>query len=95
MLLRNVLRKTNQLRKLTRVCFSEASSLETPSSGNLSQHLKTFQFSKESLTDFGDLPRGEIPASLKVDPKLDHVTLSNGAQVAHEHFDGYHTGIVC
>ena len=54
--------------------------------------LKTFQFSKENLLDFGDLPRGEIPTALQVDPKFEHVKLNNGAQIGFEHFDGHHTG---
>ena len=92
MLLRNVLRKSKELRSIAKVCFSETNTLKNTSDSSMTQKLKTFQFSKESLTDFGDLPRGEIPSSLKVDPKFDHVTLDNGAQVGLEHFDGHHTG---
>ena len=92
MLLRNVLRKSKDLRSLVKLRFSETSAVKGSSDSSMTQKLKTFQFSKESLTDFGDLPRGEIPSSLKVDPKFDHVQLDNGAQVGLEHFDGHHTG---
>jgi len=90
MLLRNVLRKSSQLRFVTN--FAQSTSLESASPGSLDRALKTFQFSKERLTDFGDLPRGQVPDALALDPRFDHVKLGNGAHVALEHFNGYHTG---
>jgi processing peptidase subunit beta len=36
------------------------------------------QFSKKRLTDFGDLPAGEIPEALKFSKPVFQKTLSNG-----------------
>ena len=36
------------------------------------------QFSKKRLTDFGDLPAGEIPEALRYSRPTFHKTLSNG-----------------
>ena len=92
MLVRNVLRKGKQLRSLNRFCFADSDVLKKTSSEDLQTRIKTFQFSKEVLTDFGDLPRGQVPQSLQVDPKFDHFKLKNGSQIGFEHFDGHHSG---
>ena len=42
------------------------------------------QFSKKRLTDFGDLPAGEIPEALKYSRPLFNRTLSNGVKVVAE-----------
>lgn len=44
------------------------------------------QFSKARLTDFGDLPRGDIPLPLEVSPKSNLYTLKNGAKVFCEEY---------
>jgi hypothetical protein len=77
---------------LTRASFSTADSLQPKSESSLTGKFKTFQFTKERLKDFGELPRGEIPTALQVDPKFDHIKLDNGVQIGMEHFDGHHSG---
>jgi len=42
------------------------------------------QFSKEKLTEFGDLPLGEIPDALKYDRPFQLTKLNNGVRVATE-----------
>jgi len=46
------------------------------------------QFSKERLTDFGDLPLGEIPEALKYDRAVETSQLNNGIKVATQHWPG-------
>lgn len=46
------------------------------------------QFSKERLTDFGDLPLGEIPEALKYDRAVETSQLNNGVKVATQHWPG-------
>jgi processing peptidase subunit beta len=46
------------------------------------------QFSKHRLTDFGDLPAGQIPEALKYDREHKVATLSNGVRVATEQWSG-------
>lgn len=46
------------------------------------------QFSKERLTDFGDLPVGEIPEALKWDRQTETSSLTNGVRVATQHWNG-------
>ena len=94
MLLRNMLRTTKSLHKITRAYFSDTSVSNAGNDSSLQSRFTTFQFTKEKCTDFGDLPRGEVPDALKVDPKFDHVKLDNGVQIGMEHFDGHHSGNV-
>jgi processing peptidase subunit beta len=42
------------------------------------------QFSKSGLTDFGELPQGEIPEALKYDRPSQVTELENGIRVATE-----------
>lgn len=42
------------------------------------------QFSKSRLTDFGELPFGEIPDALKYSRPLGYQSLSNGVKVCTE-----------
>jgi processing peptidase subunit beta len=46
------------------------------------------QFSKDKLTDFGDLPAGEVPEALKYDRPVETSRLPNGIQVATQHWPG-------
>jgi len=46
------------------------------------------QFSKERLTDFGDLPTGEVPEALKFDRPVETSQLNNGVRVATQHWPG-------
>lgn len=46
------------------------------------------QFSKDRLTDFGDLPVGEIPEALKWDRQVETSQLNNGVKVATQHWNG-------
>jgi processing peptidase subunit beta len=46
------------------------------------------QFSKARLSDFGELPTGEIPEALKYDRPTTVSTLSNGIRVATEYWPG-------
>lgn len=46
------------------------------------------QFSKSRLTDFGELPFGEIPDALKVSRPLGYQSLSNGVKVCSESWAG-------
>jgi len=56
-----------------------------PSKGsNLDRPTRRLQFSKERLTDFGDLPRGEIPDSLMVSPASKVSSTDNGVTVGTE-----------
>jgi len=42
------------------------------------------QFTKSRLTDFGELPLGEIPEALKFDRPTNVTVLDNGVKVASE-----------
>lgn len=93
MLLNRVLRKTNTVRNLLKMRFSE----NLPKKNNesrLSNAQKAFQFRKDELIDFGELPRGEIPDALKIDPKFDLVNLPNAAKIGVEHYNSNHAGNV-
>jgi hypothetical protein len=46
------------------------------------------QFSKRRLTDFGELPHGEIPDALKVSRPSGFTKLPNGVKVASESWVG-------
>jgi processing peptidase subunit beta len=48
---------------------------------------ETLQFSKAKLTDFGELPTGEIPQALHYDFASQLSTLSNGLRVVTEEMD--------
>jgi hypothetical protein len=93
MLLRSSLRRTKNLQNSLKRCFSQQNQVQETVSSHLSDQIKTFQFSKENLVDFGELPRGEIPEALKYNPSFNHVSLNNGAQVGLEHYDSLHSGI--
>ena len=47
----------------------------------------SMQFSKKRLTDFGDLPAGEIPEALKFSKPVFNKTLSNGITAVAETWD--------
>ncbi len=49
---------------------------------------QSLQFSKQRLTDFGELPRGEVPNALHFSPAFKHTKLSNGAQLFTEQYSG-------
>lgn len=49
---------------------------------------QTMQFSKQRLTDFGELPRGEVPLALHFSPAFKHTRLANGAQLFTEQYPG-------
>lgn len=93
MLLRTSIRRSKNLKNNLRRCFAEQNQLKETKSSDLSGQLKTFQFTKERLTDFGELPRGEIPEALNYNPVFEHKTLQNNAQVGIEHHDSLHSGI--
>ena len=92
MLLRKGLKRCQILPRILQKNFSHE--VQDVKASSISSKLKTFQFSKEKLVDFGELPRGEIPDALKVNPKFDHVVLENNAQIGLEHYAGCHTGLL-
>ena len=51
---------------------------------NLDRPTRKLQFSKERLTDFGELPRGEIPEALEYNPISKVSTTDNGVTVGTE-----------
>lgn len=93
MLLNRVLRKTNSVRNLLKMRFSENLPKRNTES-QLSNVQKAFQFRKDDLIDFGELPRGEIPEALKIDPKFDLINLPNSAKIGVEHYNSNHAGKV-
>lgn len=60
--------------KAPRFCFSE---VVRRNPDDLTRY-DAMQFSKKRLTDFGDLPAGEIPDALRYSRFTFHKTLSNG-----------------
>lgn len=68
---------------LWRILPSFSSIIEQPkySVGERSYEL---QFSKKKLTDFGELPTGEIPDALKVSRPSSFTKLPNGVKVCSE-----------
>lgn len=48
---------------------------------------ESLQFSKNKLTDFGELPQGEIPNALQYDFKSQLTKLDNGMRVVTEEAD--------
>lgn len=54
---------------------------------------ESVQFSKSRLTDFGELPPGEVPNALKYSPAHSHIRLSNGVQVVTESYPGDVTSV--
>lgn len=55
---------------------------------NMPEFYNAVQFSKKRLTDFGELPRGEIPNALKYSPEHTQTRLPNGVQVVTETYPG-------
>lgn len=47
---------------------------------------ENLQFSKDKLTDFGDLPLGKVPEALEFDLPSNISYLKNGVKVASEAF---------
>ena len=63
------------------------------SQAQVPEFYESVQFSKGRLTDFGELPRGEIPNALKYSPATSHIRLSNGVQVFTEAYAGNTTSV--
>lgn len=55
---------------------------------NMPEFYNAVQFSKKRLTDFGELPRGEIPNALKYSPEHSQSRMPNGIQVVTETYPG-------
>lgn len=78
------------LAKQNKVAFSSLGSKDLSKQNTSSGVVRRdkLQFSKERLTDFGDLPAGEIPESLKFDRAVETSQLNNGIKVATQHWPG-------
>jgi processing peptidase subunit beta len=70
-----------------------ASTLARSETSHVPEFYESVQFSKSRLTDFGELPRGEIPNALKYSPAHSHIRLSNGVQVVTESYPGEVTSV--
>jgi len=70
--------------------FSTSTAGKDISSQNVDKAItrgQRLQFSKKRLTDFGELPLGEIPDALKYDREFNLTKLNNGVRVATEKLD--------
>lgn len=72
---------------LNRIIGSFASEIEKASINGVIKR-DFLQFSKSRLTEFGELPFGEIPDALKVSRPLGYQNLSNGVKVCTESWLG-------
>ena len=60
----------------------------TKSSDSAPAFFESIQFSKHKLTNFGELPKGEVPFALQYSPENFQVQLSNRIQVFTEKYAG-------
>ena len=60
----------------------------TKTPDNVPVFFQSVQFSKAKLTDFGELPKGEIPHALQFSPQNEHAKLDNKVQVITECYSG-------
>ena len=68
---------------LSRILPAFSSVIEQPKY-SVSERSYELQFSKKKLTDFGELPHGQIPDALKVSRPIGLTKLSNGVRVCSE-----------
>lgn len=85
MLMRAFSKEIRALRCLRRG-FSKAEI--TKAASNVPEFRQSVQFSKDRLTEFGELPRGHVPHALNFSPANTHTRLSNGVQVFTEAYGG-------
>lgn len=74
--------------KLTRLATRRFASQLAKEAPKVPQFYESIQFSKQRLTDFGELPRGDIPHALQFSPAHSHTKLANGVQFFAEQYPG-------
>jgi processing peptidase subunit beta len=82
--------KAASLAKKSRASFASIGSKDLSSRNVASEVIRNdrLQFSKHRLTDFGELPLGQIPDALKYDRPHQLSQLNNGVRVATEYWPG-------
>lgn len=78
---------SRRLHSLKRLAATFSSQVPTKGSASNLEARYKLQFTKSKLTEFGELPLGEIPEALKYDRPSQLTTLDNGVRVATETYD--------
>lgn len=85
MLTRQLCKQTRLTKMLTRL---QSNAVPQKSSGQSPARLVGMQFGKQDLVDFGELPRGKIPAQLQQSPEHQLTRLENNVGVITEVYPG-------
>ncbi len=88
MLSQRIQSKLKNLRTLKNCLKSKSTKVVFQEQPFMPSQREAFQFSKDRLVEFGELPIGEVPLELKSQPENIFTRLSNDAQIVTEHYNG-------
>lgn len=74
--------------RLARTLARRFGSILSHEGGKVPKFYESVQFSKDRLTDFQELPRGQVPHALTFSPAHSHTRLANGVQFFTEQYGG-------